>query len=418
MTDLTATRSPEITALLRRGIHIVNPRAVEIGPDVPLDRLSGEGVEIYGPARIAGENTSLGPHTRIGTEGPIVLVNCQLGPQVELGGGFFTSSVFHAGSRVGSSAHIREACILEEESKAAHSVGLKHTILFPFVTLGSLINFCDCLMAGGTDRKNHSEVGSSFIHFNFTPNQDKATASLIGDVPRGVMLNCPPIFLGGQGGIVGPVRLGYGTVTRAGAIIRQDDPEGGHLLGTSGETEDARPFYAGFYRDLTRRIRNNIAYVAHVLALRAWYRFVRKPFMAADPWNYAVYEGALKALDRIIEERRYRMEELASKMNVSIKLAKRVLSGPSLKALVNQSHAFAQNWPAMDRVFTSGLEEELGVAVRERFVALLSCQAGNAYLSTIKSLDGNTARLGTRWLKAIADGIITRATAVLPSLGG
>jgi UDP-N-acetylglucosamine/UDP-N-acetylgalactosamine diphosphorylase len=52
---------------------------------------------------------------------------------------------------------------------------LKQTILFPFVTLGSLINFCDIFMSGGSDRKNHSEVGSSYIHFNYTPNQDKAT---------------------------------------------------------------------------------------------------------------------------------------------------------------------------------------------------------------------------------------------------
>ena len=30
-------------------------------------------------------------------------------------------------------------------------------------------------MAGGTSRKDHSEVGSSYIHFNFTPDGDKTT---------------------------------------------------------------------------------------------------------------------------------------------------------------------------------------------------------------------------------------------------
>lgn len=53
-------------------------------------------------------------------------------------------------------------------------------------------------MAGGTSRKDHSEVGSSYIHFNYTPDGDKTTPSLICDVPRGVMLNQPPIFLGRQ----------------------------------------------------------------------------------------------------------------------------------------------------------------------------------------------------------------------------
>lgn len=77
---------------------------------------------------------------------------------------------------MGSGAHVRGGTILEEEANGAHTVGLKQTILMPFVTLGSLINFCDVLLAGGTSRTNHSEVGSSYIHFNFTPDGDKTTA--------------------------------------------------------------------------------------------------------------------------------------------------------------------------------------------------------------------------------------------------
>ena len=97
----------------------------------------------------------------------------------------------------------------------AHTVGLKQTIFFPFV-VGELNQFCDALMAG-RNRMEHSEIGSSFIHFNYTPHEDKATASLIGDVPRGVMLDQPPIF-GRAGGIVGPVRMEYGTVLAAGHV--------------------------------------------------------------------------------------------------------------------------------------------------------------------------------------------------------
>jgi bifunctional UDP-N-acetylglucosamine pyrophosphorylase/glucosamine-1-phosphate N-acetyltransferase len=85
-------------------------------------------------------------------------------------------------------------------------------------------------MAGGSGRQNHSEVGSSYIHFNFTPDGDKTTPSLIGDVPRGVMLNQRPIFLGGQGGMVGPLRMGYGNVVAAGAILREDVIEENKLI--------------------------------------------------------------------------------------------------------------------------------------------------------------------------------------------
>ena len=84
---------------------------------------------------------------------------------------------------MGSGAHVRAGTLLEEEFDGAHAVGLKQTLFLPFVTAGSLINFCDALMAGGTSRKNHSEIGSSYIHFNYTPHRDKATPSLVGDVP-------------------------------------------------------------------------------------------------------------------------------------------------------------------------------------------------------------------------------------------
>src|SRR6185436_10422934 len=115
----------------------------------------------------------------------------------------------------------------EEEASTAHAVGLKQTILLSFVTLGSLINFCDLLMAGGTSREDHSEVGSGFIHFNFTPwgrSGDKATPSLIGDVTAGVFLRQPRIFLGGLSGIVGPQKVGFGSCTVAGQVLRREVP--------------------------------------------------------------------------------------------------------------------------------------------------------------------------------------------------
>ena len=72
------------------------------------------------------------------------MVDCQIGPNVNLNGGFFQDAVLLGGVSAGSGAHVRRGTILEEESSIAHTVGLKQTILFPFVTLGSLINFCDC----------------------------------------------------------------------------------------------------------------------------------------------------------------------------------------------------------------------------------------------------------------------------------
>jgi len=189
----------KLEKLIKKGVKINRPTSIEIGDEVDVDRISADGVVIFAGCKIFGAETLILPGVKLGYEGPVTVDNCQIGPDVELKGGYFKQAVFLEKARLGLGSHVREATILEEQAVVAHTVGLKHTILFPFVTLGSLINFCDCLMAGGTSRKNHSEVGSSYIHFNFTPNQDKATASLIGDVPGGVMLNRRPIFLGGHG---------------------------------------------------------------------------------------------------------------------------------------------------------------------------------------------------------------------------
>jgi UDP-N-acetylglucosamine/UDP-N-acetylgalactosamine diphosphorylase len=39
------------------------------------------------------------------------------------------------------------------------------------------------------------------------------------------MLRERPIFLGGQGGAVGPVQVAYGSVVAAGSILRSDIPQ-------------------------------------------------------------------------------------------------------------------------------------------------------------------------------------------------
>jgi hypothetical protein len=194
-----------------RGVLVPCPQSVEIDPAIQPEQIA-PGVVLHAGSRILGAATSIGPGCVLGAEAPATVENCQLERDVALKGGYFSSATFLAHSEMGSGSHVRAGTLLEEHSRTAHAVGLKQTIFLPFVTAGSLINFCDCLMAGGSGRNNHSEIGSSYIHFNFTPRQDKATASLIGDVPRGVMLDQPPIFLGGQGGLVGPARIDYGPV--------------------------------------------------------------------------------------------------------------------------------------------------------------------------------------------------------------
>jgi len=399
----------KVMGLIHKGIRIPNPCSVDIGDDVDIDRISSDDVILYSGTKIYGKETLIGPGARLGYETPVTVADCQLGSDVELKGGFFTEAVILDRATMASGAHVREGCILEEESSGSHTVGLKQTILFPFVTLGSLVNFCDCLMAGGTSRHDHSEVGSSYIHFNYTPNQDKATASLIGDVPRGVMLNQSPIFLGGQGGLVGPARIGYGTVIEAGTVYRGDRPEGGKLIhGKMESMYTEREFLAGYYADVGRKIENNILYIANLLALKEWYRHARRPFFALRDGGEALYDGAVDKIERALNERRSRFRVLAEKMEQSIVIAERLVQGDKRRKLIAHKKRFMENWSNIEDTLRGKGVEDIAADTRDTFCRSIEekINAGGVdYLETIQSLDEEAVALGTAWLQAIVDQI-------------
>ena len=303
-----------IEALLDKGVSIPNPLSLDIGPEVDVDRISADGVTIHPGCRIRGGRTVISAGVTLGSEGPVTIEDCRLGPNVSLKGGYAANAVFLDGASLGLGHQVREGTLLEEEANGAHCVGLKQTILFPFVTLGSLINFCDCLMSGGTGRSDHSEVGSSYVHFNFTPRGDKATASLFGDVARGVMLREPPIFLGGQGGAVGPVMVGYGSVVAAGSVLRSDVPDGQLTIVAPPASKQA-PVNPGSYRDVSPAVAKNAIYIANLRALQEWYQRARSPFFAAQEFGELIYEGALEMLAAAMSERSKRLQAMVA--NVS-----------------------------------------------------------------------------------------------------
>ena len=408
MKDLNAL-SEKVAGLMNKGVKIPNPYTVDIGDEVDIARIDGAGVVFYSGTKIYGEKTLIGPGTKLGYESPVTMADCQLGSDVELKGGFFKKAVFLEKSNMAYGAHVREGCILEEEANGSHTVGLKQTILFPFVTIGSLVNFCDCFMAGGTSRMDHSEVGSSYIHFNYTPNQDKATASLIGDVPSGVMLNQPPIFLGGQGGLVGPARIGYGTVIEAGTVYRGDSLEGGRLIhGKMESIFTEREFLTGYYGNVDRKIENNILYIANLLALKEWYRHIRKPFFDMRDQGPALYEGAMDKLDMALTERLNRFKALSEKMERSIGIDEGLAQGEKGRQLIAQKKKFMENWGKIEDCLTGKREEDIACEKRDAFCEIIKkrIDAGETdYIKTIQSLHAEESSIGTQWLQAIVDQI-------------
>ena len=403
----------KIQKLIDKGVRIAAQESVEIGGGVDPDRISGDNVVIHAGCRIFGKSTLILPGACLGSEAPVTVVDCQIGPNVNLNGGFFQDAVMLDGVSAGSGAHVRGGTILEEQSSIAHTVGLKQTILFPFVTLGSLINFCDCFMAGGTDRQNHSEVGSSYIHFNFTPNQDKATASLIGDVPRGVMLKQTPIFLGGQGGLVGPCRLEYGTVIAAGTINRKDELRPGRLIfGSSGRNGNV-PFAAGHYHGLKRILTNNIFYIANLAALGQWYDQVRRLFVS-NAFPQTLLEALQEKLKLAVHERIERLGELMRKIADD---DKQVQNNPSdLNPLQKE---FNNYWPELESFLKANRNSEGEKALKDHFLEIICREVdnnGKQYLQVITGLSQETSETGTLWLQGIVNEVTSGAFRIMPSL--
>ena len=403
----------KIEQLIKKGVNIPSPFTMDVGDEVNVDQISGKGVKIYPGCRIYGEKTVISAGVQLGYEAPVTVDNCQLGPKVELKGGYFNKSVFLEKASMGLGGHIREACLLEEQANGAHCVGLKHTILFPFVTLGSLINFCDCLMAGGTSRKDHSEVGSSYIHFNFTPEGDKTTASLIGDVPRGVMLNKPPIFLGGQGGMVGPLRMSYGSVVAAGSILREDVGTDKQLIvskSPSGKVVDLIP---RAYPSLSRIVENNILYVANLIALEQWYLHVRRMFFEHLEFGHLIFTAILENLQMAKEERMKRLKDMAAKMVVSSDKEKRKTKTTKAKQEFYEKGKLLEELLVTDTVKTASEKKRdsfLNAFMKHRR------DPGGDYIEMIQTLPPDVSAVGTQWLDAIVDLICSQAEKTLPSL--
>lgn len=387
-----------VETLMNKGVVIPNPESVEIGEEVNPERISGNRVVIHAGCKIFGKNTLILDGARLGYEAPATVCDCYIGPDVQLNGGYFKKAVFLKSAAVGSCAHVREGCIFEEGASAAHAVGLKQTLLFPFVTLGSQINFCDCFMSGGTSRKNHSEVGSSYIHFNFTPQQDKATASLMGDVPRGVMLNQPPIFLGGQGGLVGPARLTFGVTIAAGTICRKDELRPHRLIfGGAGQSGNIH-YIPGAYTSIKRILKNNIIYIANLLALMSWYQTIRFLFIS-DEFPVELHQGLVKTLDLAIDERITRLAGLMDKLS---------------ETATDQQNELIKQWPEI-LAFLRSCQTASPVSGDNRLKNLFVDAVhkgisglGTDYISVIQSLSPEDSQTGTFWLQGIVDQVTDR----------
>ena len=296
-----------VEVLRSRGVDVWGPERVYINSNVNLDAI--EPGAVVRQATLSGEDLTIAAGAVIGTSGHAEVSDCQVGPGAELGAGLYKGATFLDRVKVRGFAEIRPGTLLEEEVDVAHSVALKNTTFTACCVAGSLINFCDLFLTGGTSRNDHSEIGSGAIHYNFDPRGDK-WGSLLGSI-RGLLLQSDPVFIGGTCGLVGPLEVGLGAVTAAGSTIRTDVPPNA-LVSPENRAINVPSFDRTRYGGLRRSFRVTAKLVATLRALEAWYELVRLPH--APSRERGLYGSAQKQVCLQARERISRLGKIVAKL--------------------------------------------------------------------------------------------------------
>ena len=396
-----AANKARVDALRRRGVDVWGAERVYVDGSVRLDAI--EPGAIIRQASLSGPRLSIASGAEIGTSGHAEVEDCQIGPGVELGSGLYRGATMLEGVKIRGFAEIRPDTLLEEHADIAHSVALKNATFTACCVAGSLINFCDLFLSGGTSREDHTEVGSGAVHYNFDPRGDK-WGSLIGGI-RGVLMRSEPVFVGGNCGLVGPVEIGLGAVTAAASTVRKDVPES-ELNFQSARPFAIQDFDRHRYGAMTGRFRTSAKLVATLHALDTWYRMVRIPH--AETRETALYEAARGRIRAQVQERIDRLGRIAGKLQDGLSSAR----DASADASIRRDHErLAGGWPEFRKVLEEPAEP---ASVPGRFVNEYARArgAGRSHLEALRESEAG-AQEAERWLENIVVAITGKADASL-----
>lgn len=379
-----------LARLSDRGVKVWGAEQVWIAEDVRLERIE-PGAEIY-QAALSGSDLFIGTGTRVGISGPARISDCQIGRGCEIGAGTFDGATFLDGACIRGFAEVRPGTLLEEQTEAAHSVAFKNTILTATCVAGSLINFCDLFMTGGTSRSDHSEIGSGAIHFNFDPRGDK-WGTLVGD-PSGLLLRRAPIFIGGQVGIVGPVEIDFGAVVAAGSMVRKNVPAD-CIYADSGPDGIQTGFDRQRYGRISRKLMTTAKLAGTYLALWNWYRQIRLPH--AHEHEVALYEGAIRQIELNLRERARRIGKLIRKLPTSIDRMQEAGTG---ELITEHRHLVAIESSLLEALnpSTRWAESELPSPLSRAYA---SAREDRGHVEAVTALPKDIAQEAEAWLLSI-----------------
>jgi carbonic anhydrase/acetyltransferase-like protein (isoleucine patch superfamily) len=313
MNDSLVANRARLERLTAKGVHILAPESVIVGEEVNLDNV--EATVVVGPGtKILGAETMIGAGTEI--QGAAIIKNSLIGRNCNLAAGEYVDSVLLDRCSTAGWARLRGHSAWEEESNSAHNVDTKTTLLGYKTTLGSLINFCNVLMLGGTSPRLEvgAEVGSGTINFNFLPFGATVGAlikpsTVVGSIesPFLVCDGAPTryTFIGGHSSIVPPVMIGLGTVVAAKSRVNPGIYGDDKLIG-GGNIE--KPLIVDVSRvrvlkDQTAKYKILIRQMATTAAFRKWcnLRVSWAKRNKLDEFEVRLIEGFAVKVDKYME---------------------------------------------------------------------------------------------------------------------
>jgi len=310
--DRVAANRERVVGLAEKGVIIPAPESVVVGEEVKLDNI--EAGAIIGPGtKVLGETTMIGAGTEI--QGAAVIKEALIGRNCSLAAGEYADSVLLDGCSTVGWARVRGNSAWEEETNSAHNVDTKQSVLGYKTTLGSLINFCNALMLGGTSPRLEvgSEVGSGTINFNFLPFGATVGAlikpsSVVGAI-ESPFLACEGaptryVFIGGHVSIITPVVIGLGSVvaakSRVGPGVYGDDKLiGGGNLEKPLVVDVAK---AKVLKDMTPKYGILVRQIATAAAFRRWCD-VRSGWAernGLDPFERQLFDAFAAKVDKFV----------------------------------------------------------------------------------------------------------------------
>ena len=192
-------RKLTVARLVRRGVRVIDPDAVYVGPNVQVGRgtvlLPGT---ILRGSTIIGENCEIGPNAMIR--------DCIIGDKVTVNSSQLNESTVGAETTVGPFAYVRPHCHIGSNVKVGDFVELKNS------SIGNDTKISHLTYVGDSDVGKHVNFGCGTVTVNYDGHTKSRT--IIGD----------DAFIGCNTNLIAPVNVGNGAYTAAGSTITDDVP--------------------------------------------------------------------------------------------------------------------------------------------------------------------------------------------------